>query len=117
MANIDKVLEIMAQLRDPENGCPWDVRQDFESIASYTIEEAYEVVDAIEQGNMAELKEELGDLLLQVIFHARMAEEQDLFDFQNVADCLAEKLVRRHPHVFAGEARENEEVINEAWEH
>ena len=96
-----RLLGIMAALRDPVSGCPWDVQQDFASIAPYTIEEAYEVVDAIDRKNYAELKDELGDLLLQVVFHARMAEEQGLFDFDDVVAALNAKLVRRHPHVFA----------------
>jgi ATP diphosphatase len=100
----DKVAQlraIMARLRDPARGCPWDVKQTFDTIAPYTIEEAYEVVDAIDRKNYAELKDELGDLLLQVVFHARMAEEQGLFDFDDVVAALSAKLVRRHPHVFA----------------
>jgi ATP diphosphatase len=91
----------MARLRDPARGCPWDTRQTFDTIAPFTIEEAYEVVDAIDRKNYAELKDELGDLLLQVVFHARMAEEQGLFDFDDVVAALSAKLVRRHPHVFA----------------
>jgi ATP diphosphatase len=103
-ASISRLLEIMAALRAPVTGCPWDLQQDFASIAPYTIEEAYEVVDAIERGDLADLREELGDLLLQVIFHARMAQEQGAFGFDDVAKSLTEKLLRRHPHVF-GEAR------------
>jgi len=91
----------MARLRDPADGCPWDLKQTFRSIAPYTIEEAYEVADAIERGDMVDLKEELGDLLLQVVFHARMAEEDGLFDFAEVAQTIADKMTRRHPHVFA----------------
>lgn len=94
----------MAQLRDPERGCPWDGAQTFSTIAPYTIEEAYEVADAIERGDLGDLKEELGDLLFQVVFHARMAEEQGAFDFDDVADAIVAKMVRRHPHVF-GDAR------------
>jgi len=94
----------MAALRTPVTGCPWDLQQDFASIAPYTIEEAYEVVDAIERGDLSDLREELGDLLLQVIFHARMAHEQGAFGFDDVVQSLIEKLLRRHPHVF-GEAR------------
>ena len=105
MENITKLLEIMAALRHPETGCPWDVEQDFASIAPYTVEEAYEVADAIERGALDELRGELGDLLLQVVFHARMAEEQGLFDFEDVAAAINEKLVRRHPHVFGDTER------------
>lgn len=97
-----ELLAVMAALRDPKSGCPWDVEQDFASIAPYTIEEAYEVAGAIEEEDWAALKEELGDLLLQVVFHARMAEERGLFDFADVAAGIADKMVRRHPHVFAG---------------
>jgi ATP diphosphatase len=96
---VDALLAIMARLRDPEHGCPWDVAQNFDSIAPYTIEESYEVVDAIDRKDYAALKDELGDLLLQVVFHARMAEEQGRFDFNDVVDALSAKLVRRHPHV------------------
>ncbi|MCP6623424.1 nucleoside triphosphate pyrophosphohydrolase, partial [Klebsiella pneumoniae] len=91
-------------MRDPNGGCPWDVEQTFATIAPYTIEEAYEVADAIERADMEELKVELGDLLFQVVFHARMAEEAGLFAFDDVADAMADKLVRRHPHVFGEEA-------------
>ncbi len=94
----------MAALRTPETGCPWDLEQDFSTIATYTLEEAYEVVDAIERDDMADLKDELGDLLLQVVFHARMAEEKETFAFEDVVEAITTKLVRRHPHVF-GEAR------------
>jgi tetrapyrrole methylase family protein/MazG family protein/ATP diphosphatase len=100
---IDRLLAIMARLRDPERGCPWDVEQTFASIAPYTVEEAYEVADAIERADLADLKDELGDLLLQVVFHARMAEEQGAFAFDDVARAINDKMVRRHPHVF-GEA-------------
>ena len=100
---MDELLAIMARLRDRARGCPWDLAQDFRSIAPYTLEEAYEVVDAIERGDLAALKDELGDLLFQVVFHARIAEEQGAFDFAAVAAGIAAKLTRRHPHVFAGE--------------
>ena len=100
MKNIQKLLEVMEQLRDPQTGCPWDVEQDFASIAPYTIEEAYEVADAIARGNLHDLRDELGDLLLQVVFHARMAEEAGEFDFEDVAGVIADKMLRRHPHVF-----------------
>jgi ATP diphosphatase len=99
----DRLKEIMVRLRDPNGGCPWDVEQTFKTIAPYTIEEAYEVADAIERGDMGELKTELGDLLFQVVFHARMAEEQGLFAYDDVAQAMCDKLVRRHPHVFGEE--------------
>jgi nucleoside triphosphate diphosphatase len=102
--DIARLLEIMAALRTPETGCPWDLEQDFASIAPYTIEEAYEVADAIARGDMTDLKDELGDLLLQVVFHARMAQERAAFDFGDVVQAICEKLLRRHPHVF-GDAR------------
>ena len=100
MTPIDRLNAIMVRLRDPDGGCPWDVEQTFQTIAPYTLEEAYEVADAIERGDMDELKSELGDLLFQVVFHARMAEEQGLFGFDDVATAIADKLERRHPHVF-----------------
>ena len=111
------VLDVMARLRDRERGCPWDVEQTFASIAPYTIEEAYEVADAIAQNDLASLKEELGDLLFQVAFHARMAEEQGAFDFADVANALAAKMIDRHPHVFsdAGDGRTAAEQTK-AWE-
>src|SRR4030066_386127 len=93
----------MAALRDPASGCPWDLEQDFRSVAPYTLEEAYEVADAIERGDLAGLQDELGDLLLQVVFHARMASERGAFDFDDVVAGICDKLVRRHPHVFGGE--------------
>ncbi len=102
--DIGRLLEIMAALRTPGTGCPWDLEQDFSTIAPYTLEEAYEVADAIARGDLANLREELGDLLLQVVFHARMAQEQGAFDFGGVVEAITEKLIRRHPHVF-GEAR------------
>ena len=103
MTSVDRLKEIMVRLRDPNGGCPWDVEQTFATIAPYTIEEAYEVADAIERGDMGELKGELGDLLFQVVFHARLAEEQGLFAFDDVADAMSDKLIRRHPHVFGEE--------------
>jgi ATP diphosphatase len=103
--DISRLIEIMAALRDPVHGCPWDVEQTFASIAPFTIEEAYEVADAIERGDTEELCEELGDLLLQVVFHARVAEEAELFDFGSVVEAITAKLIRRHPHVF-GEVQE-----------
>ena len=104
MSAIEPLLAIMARLRDPDGGCPWDLQQDFASIAPYTIEEAYEVADAIDRGDLGDLKDELGDLLLQVVFHARMAEEAGAFAFADVVAAICDKMVRRHPHVF-GEAR------------
>ncbi|MEQ8664154.1 MAG: nucleoside triphosphate pyrophosphohydrolase [Rhodospirillales bacterium] len=101
--SFDRLVAIMAKLRDPDGGCPWDVEQTFRTIAPYTIEEAYEVADAIERGDMADLRAELGDLLLQVVFHARMAEEDGHFDADAVADGIADKMIKRHPHVFAAE--------------
>ena len=100
--DIDRLLDIMARLRSPEDGCPWDVEQTFETIAPYTIEEAYEVADAIDRHDMSGLRDELGDLLLQVVYHARMAEEAGVFDFNAVAEGISDKMIRRHPHVFAG---------------
>jgi nucleoside triphosphate diphosphatase len=99
--DISRLLEIMASLRTPGTGCPWDLEQNFASIAPYTIEEAYEVTDAIARGDLDDLKDELGDLLLQVVFHARMAEEQDAFAFGDVVEAITRKMIRRHPHVFA----------------
>jgi MazG family protein len=110
------VLDVMARLRDPEHGCPWDVEQNFATIAPYTIEEAYEVADAIARKDMGDLKEELGDLLFQVAFHARMAEEQGAFDFADVAQALADKMIERHPHVFAEKVERTAEEQTLAWE-
>jgi nucleoside triphosphate diphosphatase len=111
-----RVLAIMARLRDPQSGCAWDVKQTFETIAPYTLEEAYEVADAIARGDHGALRDELGDLLLQVVFHARMAEEAGHFDFSDVAAGLAEKLVRRHPHVFGDVRFASEAEQHAAWE-
>lgn len=105
----------MARLRDPQRGCEWDLAQDFSTIAPYTIEEAYEVADAIERGDMAALKDELGDLLLQVVFHARMAEEAGLFDFADVADAINAKMESRHPHIF-GDAADLGQSREDRWE-
>lgn len=116
MAAIDKLISIMAALRTPETGCPWDLQQDFASIAPYTLEEAYEVIDAIERGNMDDLKEELGDLLLQVVFHARMAEEAELFDFDDVAGAISNKMTRRHPHVFGDGKADSADAVRQSWE-
>jgi ATP diphosphatase len=114
--SIDRLLAIMARLRDKEHGCPWDKEQDFASIAPYTIEEAYEVADAIERADLVALKDELGDLLLQVVFHARMAEEEGHFGFDDVAAAIADKMMRRHPHVFGDVAIASVAAQNEAWE-
>jgi ATP diphosphatase len=116
MADISRLLEIMAALRTPGTGCPWDLQQDFASIAPYTIEEAYEVADAIDRGDMADLREELGDLLLQVVFHARLAQEQDAFDFADVVASLIDKLVRRHPHVFGDAKGLTPSAVDRLWE-
>lgn len=116
MSDAKRLLEIMAKLRDPEGGCPWDVEQSFETIAPYTIEEAYEVDDAIRAGDMDALREELGDLLLQVVFHAQMAKEAGHFDFGDVVDAVCNKLVRRHPHVFGDASIETAEAQTHAWE-
>jgi ATP diphosphatase len=109
------LLALMARLRDPQRGCPWDREQTFSSIAPYTIEEAYEVADAIERGEHEQLRDELGDLLFQVVFHARMAEERGWFDFAAVATAIHDKLVRRHPHVFAGASPTPQELVR-VWE-
>ena len=113
---IDRLKWIMARLRDPETGCPWDVEQNFASIAPYTIEEAYEVADAIEAGDMEALKDELGDLLLQVIFHSQMADERRAFDFDDVTESISDKMVRRHPHVFKDQHVGDAEAQTRAWE-
>src|SRR6202050_3443293 len=114
--DIGRLLEIMAALRTPKTGCPWDLEQNFATIAPYTLEEAYEVVDAIGREDLPDLKEELGDLLLQVVFHARMAEEQGAFDFGDVAQAITEKLIRRHPHVFGDERSQTPEAVKGLWE-
>ncbi|WP_113893045.1 nucleoside triphosphate pyrophosphohydrolase [Roseiarcus fermentans] len=113
--DIHRLIEIMAALRDPQGGCPWDLEQTFASIAPFTIEEAYEVADAIERGETGDLRDELGDLLLQVVFHARMAEEAGLFDFGGVVESITTKLIRRHPHVF-GDARDlDPDAVKALW--
>ena len=116
MENTRKLLEIMARLRHPEKGCSWDLKQDFSSLIPYTIEEAYEVADAIERNDLDDLQSELGDLLLQVAFHSRLAEEQGLFDFEQVSKGICQKLVRRHPHVFAGKKFTSDDERKQAWE-
>lgn len=113
---IDGLLAIMARLRDPERGCPWDVKQDFDTIAPYTLEEAYEVADAIDRRDWDDLRDELGDLLLQVVFHARMAEEAGHFAFADVVASISDKMVRRHPHVFADASYADAEEQTRAWE-
>jgi nucleoside triphosphate diphosphatase len=114
--SLNRLLAIMARLRDQQHGCPWDREQSFATIASYTIEEAYEVADAIARGDIGALKDELGDLLFQVVFHARMAEEAGLFAFDDVASVIAEKMLRRHPHVFGDAEINSVAAQNEAWE-
>jgi ATP diphosphatase len=114
--DIDRLIEIMAALRTPGTGCPWDLEQDFASIAPYTLEEAYEVADAIARSDLADLREELGDLLLQVVYHARMAQEQGAFDFGDVVQTIAEKLLRRHPHVFGEQRGLTTEAVAKLWD-
>jgi nucleoside triphosphate diphosphatase len=114
--SLSDLLDIMAALRTPGTGCPWDLAQTFKTIAPYTIEEAYEVADAIEKGDKGALKDELGDLLLQVVYHARMAEEEGAFDFADVADAIARKMIRRHPHVFGSEAERKAGAAPGFWE-
>jgi MazG family protein len=111
-----QLIAIMAKLRDPDGGCPWDLEQTFATVAPYTVEEAYEVADAIERGDLHDLKEELGDLLLQVVFHARMAQEQGAFDFADVAAAISDKMIRRHPHVFGDHAYETPAAQVDGWE-
>jgi ATP diphosphatase len=114
--DIARLIEIMAALRTPGSGCPWDLEQSFATIAPYTIEEAYEVADAIARGDLDDLRDELGDLLLQVVFHARMAQEQGAFDFGDVVQALTEKLVRRHPHVFGDARGLTPKAVEGLWE-
>jgi ATP diphosphatase len=114
--DLARLLEIMAALRTPGTGCPWDLEQNFATIAPYTIEEAYEVTDAIARGDLDDLREELGDLLLQVVFHSRMAQEQGAFDFADVVETLTEKLIRRHPHVFGDARGLTAEAVEGLWE-
>jgi ATP diphosphatase len=116
MSDIQRLLDIMARLRDPNGGCPWDLEQNFRTIAPYTIEEAYEVADAIEHGDRAALKDELGDLLLQVVFHAQMAREEGSFAFPDVVEAICDKLVRRHPHVFGETAVAGADEVLVNWE-
>ncbi len=114
--NLAELLATMARLRNKENGCPWDLKQDFKSIAPHTIEEAYEVADAIDRGNMDDLKDELGDLLLQVIFHAQMASEENLFSFDDIVVHLKNKLIRRHPHIFGDQSAATAEDVKNVWD-
>ncbi len=122
-SGVERLQAIMCALRNPETGCPWDVEQTFDSIAPYTLEEAYEVVDAIERNDIDDIKDELGDLLLQVVFHARIAEEGGLFDFNDVAQSIVEKMIRRHPHVFGTDGTGKDKTVfssqqemKQAWE-
>jgi nucleoside triphosphate diphosphatase len=114
--DIGRLIEIMAALRTPKTGCPWDLEQNFATIAPYTIEEAYEVADAIARHDLADLEDELGDLLLQVVFHARMAQEQGTFDFGDVVKAITTKLIRRHPHVFGDERAKDPSAVKGLWE-
>lgn len=114
--DINRLLEIMAALRQPETGCPWDIVQSFDTIKPYTIEEAYEVADAIERKDPDDLCEELGDLLLQVVFHARIAEEEGLFSFGDVVEAITRKMIRRHPHVFARSEADTPEAVKAQWD-
>jgi MazG family protein len=116
LRRIEALLAIMARLRDPERGCPWDLEQNFSTIAPYTLEEAYEVADAIQRDDLGALKEELGDLLLQVVFHSQMAAEARAFAFADVVEAIAAKMIRRHPHVFADAKVETAQAQTEAWE-
>jgi nucleoside triphosphate diphosphatase len=116
MTPIEKLREVMARLRDRENGCPWDLEQTFASLAPYTIEEAYEVVDAIRRDDVAGLRDELGDLLLQVVFHSQVAEEAGRFTFDDVAEGIANKMLRRHPHVFGSEEQRKRGAVEGSWE-
>lgn len=114
--NIERLIEIMAALRTPDTGCPWDLEQSFETIAPYTIEEAYEVADAIERSDMVDLVDELGDLLLQVVYHTRLAEEEDAFDFGDVVQAITTKMIRRHPHVFGDEDQRTAGQVKGMWD-
>lgn len=116
LKNVERLLWVMERLRSPDGGCPWDREQTFETIVPYTIEEAYEVADAIEKGDMDEIKDELGDLLFQVVFYAQMGKEQSEFDFDGVASAIADKLIRRHPHVFADATDTSEQALSANWE-
>lgn len=114
--DLSQLLDIMSRLRDPQNGCPWDLKQDFQSIVPHTLEEAYEVADAIEAEDWQGLKGELGDLLFQVVFYAQLGKERGLFDFADIVDTVSEKLIRRHPHVFSDADLSNEQAVKANWE-
>ena len=116
MEPMRRLLEIMARLRDPRDGCPWDLRQTYATIVPYTLEEAYEVADAIQRGDMQELRAELGDLLFQIVFYAQIADEEGHFSFADVANGICDKMVRRHPHVFADAGYRDDEALRQAWE-
>jgi len=116
MSDIQKLLDIMARLRNKQDGCPWDVKQDFSTVAPYTIEEAYEVADAISRDDMDGLRDELGDLLFQVVFHAQMASEKSAFDFADVTEAICDKMIRRHPHVFGSKEERAKGAVAGAWE-
>jgi ATP diphosphatase len=116
LTNTEELLSIMARLRHPETGCPWDLKQDFRRLAPYAIEEAYEVVDAIERNDMDDLRLELGDLLLQVVFHSQMAEEEGLFTFEQVAGSISQKLMSRHPHVFGSVIHKDDKARQRSWD-
>ncbi len=116
MSSINKLLEVMSRLRDADDGCPWDKKQDFSTIAPYTVEEAYEVADAIAREDFSALRDELGDLLFQVVFHAQMASEAGLFDFDDVAGAISDKMLRRHPHVFGTGAERAAGAVDGSWE-
>jgi len=116
LSKTQHLLQVMAQLRHPETGCDWDLRQDFQTLTPYILEEAYELVDAIERNDLDDMRSELGDLLLQVVFQSQIAQERGLFDFEQVADGIAEKLVNRHPHVFKGVKFDSDEQRQQAWE-
>ena len=113
---IERLLQIMKQLRDPVTGCPWDIKQDFDTISGYTIEEAYEVADAIRQNDPEQICDELGDLLLQVVFHAQIAQDKNLFNFNDVATVICDKMERRHPHIFSDVTAETEQDVRQNWE-
>jgi ATP diphosphatase len=113
---IEQLLDIMSRLRDPDSGCPWDLRQTYQTIVPYTLEEAYEVADAIQRGDRQELRDELGDLLFQVVFYSQIAKEEGHFDFEQVTEAICEKMLRRHPHVFADAEYRSDEELHKAWE-
>jgi MazG family protein len=116
MKAMQRLLEIMAKLRDPINGCPWDLRQTYSTIVPYTLEEAYEVADAIQRGEMTELRDELGDLLFQIVFYSQIAKEEGHFDFNDITSGICDKMIRRHPHVFSDKQYENDDALRHAWE-